>query len=250
MLPLASLFVLTALVQPPGALVIVGGGKMPEAVRREFVRLAGGAKAKLVVIPTASADADDPAQQDSFLEAWRAAGVAEVVMLHTRNRTTADSAEFMRALREATGVWLSGGDQSQLTKAYGGTKTLELIRSRQANGVVVGGTSAGAAVMSDVMITGGATTATTTVGFGFLRGCVVDQHFTQRKRQARLTGVLQAEPSLLGIGIDEATAAVVVNGIITVRGAGGVYFSEGGELKSCTLKDGKQYHIFQRMMLK
>ncbi len=228
---LAPLLLMVCLAdQPLGSLVIVGGGGMPDAVRKEFIQLAGGAKtAKIVVIPTASADADDITKHDSFLKPWINVGVKDVVLLHTRDRKVANSDEFLKPLTNATGIWLSGGDQSMLTKAYLGTSTLDNIKALYRYGTVVGGTSAGAAVMSDVMITGGSATATTDEGFGLLTNMVVDQHFTQRKREARLASVLKTQLKLLGIGIDESTAIVVQFQQAKVMGRGQVYFSANGQ---------------------
>ncbi|MCU0702842.1 MAG: cyanophycinase [Fimbriiglobus sp.] len=231
---------------PKGTLVIVGGGKMPAAVREEFIAKAGGAaKAKIVVIPTASASADDPKEHASYLQQWKDAKVADVVLLHTRDAKTADADEFVKPLLDATGIWFSGGDQSKLTKAYAGTKVLDTIKKRYADGAVVGGTSAGAAVMSGLMITGGTDEATTADGFGLLPGTVVDQHFTQRKREKRLAGVIAKHPKLLGIGIDESTAVVVSGGTAKVIGDGKAFIltDKGDPLP---LKAGESYDLSER----
>ena len=159
-----------------GALVICGGGGLPESVRREFVRLAGGPKAKIVVIPTASSDADGPAAEVAeFLEPWNKRGVASAVLLHTRSRAKADDPAFSRPLEDATGVWFSGGDQSRVTEVYLGTAVERALHAVLGRGGVIGGTSAGAAIMSRVMITGGREKATVGTGFGFLPGTVVQR---------------------------------------------------------------------------
>jgi cyanophycinase len=216
---------------PRGALVICGGGRLPESVRREFVRLAGGPKARIVVIPTASESADGPAAMlAEYLEPWNKQGVASVVLLHTRSRVKADEPGFTRPLEEATGVWFSGGDQSRVTDAYLGTAVERMLRGVLERGGVLGGTSAGAALMSRVMITGGHDKATMGTGFGFLTGCVVDQHALKRNRVNRLLGVLADHPELVGLAIDESTALVVVQGrwqvmgdsyLVACRAAGG-----------------------------
>lgn len=233
---------------PKGSLVIVGGGKMPAAARDEFIAKAGGAeKAKLVVIPTASTSADDVKEHAGYLEQWKTGKVADVKLLHTRDAKTANSDEFVKPLTDATGIWFSGGDQSKLTKAYAGTKVLEVIQKRYADGAVVGGTSAGAAVMSKVMITGGTDEATTADGFGLLPGAVVDQHFTQRKREKRLAGVLAKHPKLLGIGIDEGTAVVVSGDTAAVLGEGKAWFFEADEkAKPEGLKAGESFDLKER----
>ncbi|CAN5404912.1 hypothetical protein BH11PLA2_BH11PLA2_27940 [soil metagenome] len=201
-----------------GSLVIVGGGKLPDVVRDRFVKLAGGDTAKIVVIPTASESADKPAEHESFLAAWKKLNPSSVVLLHTRDKATADTDAFIKPLADATGVWFSGGDQSKVTAAYLGTKTETALRAVLARGGVLGGTSAGAALMSEPMITGGTATATFGPGFGFLPGVIVDQHFVVRKRQPRLVGMIEKHPGSVGIGIDEATAIVVRGRTIEVLG--------------------------------
>jgi cyanophycinase len=204
---------------PPGALVICGGGGLPDPVIEEFVRLAGGPKARIVVIPTASGYADGPAADlAGFLEPWSKRGVASAVMLHTRSRAKADEPGFTRPLEEATGVWFSGGDQSRVTEAYLGTAVERALTAVLERDGVLGGTSAGAAIMSRVMITGGQDMATVGTGFGFLPGAVVDQHALRRSRINRLLGVLADHPDLVGVAVDEATALVVRQGRWQVMG--------------------------------
>jgi cyanophycinase len=196
-----------------GALVICGGGGLPELVRREFLKLAGGPKAKIVVIPTASGYADGPAPaQAEFLEPWIKNCVTSASVLHTRSKAIADLPDFTRPLDDATGVWFSGGDQSRVTEAYLGTGVERALHRVLDRGGVIGGTSAGAAIMSRVMITGGRDEATVGTGFGFLPGVVVDQHALRRNRVKRLLGVLAEHPDLTGVAVDEATALVVSQG--------------------------------------
>lgn len=201
-----------------GSLVIVGGGRIPDEVRKKFVELAGGKEAKIVVVPTASENADKPEEHEKYLKDWKALKPASVQLLHTRDRKVADSEEFVKPLAEATGVWFSGGAQSRITEAYLDTRAEKEFRKVLERGGVVGGTSAGAAIMSDPMITGGNPEAKTGRGFGFLPGIIVDQHFHARKRQDRLKGVLEKFPRLAGLGIDEGTAAVVKDGKIEILG--------------------------------
>jgi cyanophycinase len=200
-----------------GALVIVGGGGLPDAVRDRFLELAGGRKARLVIIPTASFEADYPHLLKSYTF-WKSYGVASVELLHTRQREQANSPVFCKPLAEATGVWLSGGDQANLEAAYHSTAVERELQKVLARGGVIGGTSAGAAVMGDLMIRGGDPRADIGPGFGLLRGVVVDQHFTKRQRLPRLLGVLEKHPDYLGLGIDENTAAVVKEHTLTALG--------------------------------
>ncbi len=204
----------------PGSVVAVGGGTLPAAVRAEVFRLAGGADARVVVIPTASGAADDPAEAESFLAPWRALGPAGVTLLHTRDRQAADTPGFTVPLRTATLVWLSGGDQSSLTAAYRGTVVETALHAVVRRGGVVGGTSAGAAVLGDPMIAGGADVPRLTPGFGLLAGVVIDQHFTERKRFPRLDWAVRNTPGVTGVGVDEGTAVIVTGRTVRVLGKG------------------------------
>jgi cyanophycinase len=197
--------------KPPsggGALVICGGGGIPESIRDRFLELAGGARARIVIIPTAHQLADSP-NAEAVLDPWKEKGVASVQLFHTRSRDAANDAEFVRPLSEATGVWFGGGRQSWLTEAYLGTEVERQLKALLDRGGVIGGTSAGAAVMTRVMIARGRTKADVTEGFDFLPGAVVDQHFLKRNRLGRLLSVLTDHPELIGLGIDERTALVV-----------------------------------------
>jgi cyanophycinase len=206
---------------PAGSLVIVGGGDLPDAAGDRFLELAGGRSARVVVIPTATELADAPEQLTSP-GYWKARGAASVVVLHTRRREQADDPAFARPLTEATGVWFTGGDQSRLVEAYGGTRVEQELHRLLARGGVIGGTSAGAAVMSHEMIVGGNPQAVVGTGFGFLPGYAVDTHFQNRHRLDRLLGVVARYPQDTGLGIDEDTAVVVTGHTLTVLGPGEV----------------------------
>jgi cyanophycinase len=206
-----------------GTLVIVGGGDIPAAVWRRFVDLAGGEHARLVVIPTATEEADEgPLHPGPACRCWdevyASRKVRSLVFLHTRRPDQANDPAFVRPLTEATGVWFDGGNQGLLVAAYKGSAVEREVKKVLARGGVVGGTSAGAAVMSEVMIRDGEEVAEVGVGFGLLPGVVVDQHFSQRQRQPRLEGVLAKYPQYLGLGIDEETAVIVRGRSLTVLG--------------------------------
>lgn len=202
----------------PGSLVLVGGGSFPEEARNRFFLLAGKEKAKIVVVPTASADAAKDNADELFLAQWKKLEPASVVLLHAKDRATADTVEFTKALREATAVWISGGDQSRLTERYLGTATLKEIRGVLERGGVVGGTSAGCAVLCDRMIASGTDKPVVAPGFALLPGVILDQHFVARKREPRLTAAIEANPGYVGLGIDEGTAVVIRGRDIKVYG--------------------------------
>ncbi len=191
-----------------GALVVVGGGPIPDQIIDRFVELGGGNGTRLVVIPTASSDNGLPTA-DSTIQLWSSRGVTHAIQLHTRDRSQADNEDFVNPLRNATAVWISGGQQSRLADAYVGTKVqAELVKLRNRGGVI-GGTSAGAAILSGVMIVGGNPVPKIGRGLDLIPGIIVDQHFLRRSRVNRLLEAVGRHPDRMGIGIDESTAIIV-----------------------------------------
>jgi cyanophycinase len=207
-----------------GTLVIVGGGLKSEAILKRFIDLAGGPEAKLVVIPTAG-ETDDLADYAEELRDLADAGAHRVTMIHTRDRRTADSEAFVAPLREANGVWFSGGRQWRLADAYLDTRTHRELSALLARGGVIGGTSAGATILGSFMVRGDTSGNTIMVGdhtrgLGFVKNVTVDQHVLKRNRQFDLIPVIASHPELLGIGIDEDTAIVVRGDRFEVMGSG------------------------------
>jgi cyanophycinase len=190
-----------------GTLVLCGGGRLPDVVRDEFARLAGGKGARLIVIPTAGDD--DTLDEDAaeVVDIWKGRGIETVTTLHTRDRDRADDPAFVAPLTNATAVWITGGRQSQIAAAYSGTLVEKELRAVLDRGGVIGGTSAGAACQSRVMIVRGQIHGTP--GLGLIPGAIVDQHFLARDRKSRLLAALERHPALVGVGIDEGTALVV-----------------------------------------
>lgn len=205
-----------------GSLMIAGGGDLPEMVQRQFVDLAGGAAARLVIIPGVHVD---DSYVNSYFEEWQRCGPASVQVLNARSREEADDEEFSEALESATGVWLGGGQQTWLASCYLGTITGRKIREVLERNGVVGGTSAGAAVMSEVMIAGGRKKPSIGTGFGLLPGVIIDQHFMKRNRFSRLRRVIEQHPNLVGVGIDENTALIVSLATRKVRVVGESYIA-------------------------
>lgn len=189
-----------------GMLVIAGGGMLPPAVRGEFWKLAGGPRSRIVVIPASQMT---PAELEIYEERWDEFETESVTSLATDSRSQSDDPEFSRCLESATGVWLGGGQQTLLTDLYRGTLVHQRLKEVLARGGVIGGTSAGAAVMSDIMIAGGRRDPVESRGFGFVSGIVIDQHFMKRNRMRRLSKLLEKHTDAIGLGIDECTALVV-----------------------------------------
>ncbi|HEV3121695.1 MAG TPA: cyanophycinase, partial [Isosphaeraceae bacterium] len=212
-----------------GSLVICGGGNTPDEVRQAFIALAGGPHAHLIVIPTAHGTINATTSARD-LAPWRLKGVDTLEVFHTRSRQQANDPDFVKPLAKATGVWLAGGKQTLLTEAYAGTLVEGQLKSLLQRGGVIGGTSAGAAVMTRVMIDGGRDQAVEGTGFDFFPGSVVDQHFMKRNRVGRLLGLLTRHPGLIGFGIDEGTALVVRGDHLTVLGESYVMACLPGDL--------------------
>jgi cyanophycinase len=196
----------------PGALVLVGGGRIPNLAFDRFIELAGGDKARIVVIPTASSLADE-ADMEPFLAVWKKARVSAKI-LHTRSRKEANNPKFAGLLAKATGVWFPGGDQARLAQTYRGTAVEQELRKVLGRGGVIGG----APVVSDLIVGGGPRRATTAKGLGLLPGLVVDQQVLAKDRLNRLQRVLTQNPGYAGIGVDEGTAVVIQGRIIGVLG--------------------------------
>jgi cyanophycinase len=204
-----------------GTLVAVGGGGTTDEILRKTIVLAGGAKAIVAVLPQSSAEPD---AGDESVAMWRHAGasdVSKIDLTHPGARA---------ALERATLIWIPGGDQTRFIKAITGTGMDEVIRGRLRSGAVVGGTSAGAAVLSRVMITGdaydlkGVTAGSTTTaeGLGLWPEVILDQHFLKRQRQTRLLSLVLDRPALVGIGVDESTAVFARGATIEVVGQSAV----------------------------
>ncbi len=205
-----------------GFLFIIGGGDRPESMMRRFVELANQrGTGKIVIFPMASAEPEKVGAEQAAELRKLGAKSAE-----SFNLTREEARQEGRAnvLEGAGGVFFSGGVQTRLTDILFGTPLHQRLLDFYEAGGVIGGTSAGAAVMSEIMITGDerrevkeghefetieAGNVVTAPGLGFIRTAIVDQHFVTRKRHNRLISLMAEHPELLGIGVDESTAAVI-----------------------------------------
>lgn len=202
-----------------GALVVVGGGGTPQVVLERALELAGGRGATVVVLPQAS-DAVD--RGEGYVEFWQSAGAGAVRVLEDLK-----DAGARNLLEEADLIWLGGGAQLDLLSALREADWVEVLQARHRAGVVIGGTSAGAAALSAIMISGepdpapyrrGAMQAYE--GIGLWPGVIVDQHLAERKRESRLITVVLDHPECLGVGISERTAVIVQGKSFAVLGEG------------------------------
>ena len=213
-----------------GWIIPIGGGEEkddnPQILQR-FVELCGGADADIVVLPTASRLADTGARYERVF-AGLGAGRVESVDFATRQ--DCEDPDRLRRLHEATGIFLTGGNQLSLSTALGGTSVARLLRTRNAQGVHVAGTSAGASFISEHMIAFGEEGASPVAGsvrlapgLGLTNRVIIDQHFRQRDRIGRLLTALAYNPFAVGIGLDEDTAAFISPAnVLEVEGTGGI----------------------------
>jgi cyanophycinase len=200
-----------------GSVIVIGGAEdkvRERVILSRFVTLAGGRDARITIISTASSLG--PLAGQMYRQVFGELGAAEVTPIHTTTRAQCSDPVAVRAVSNATGIFLTGGNQLRLSSTIGGTPLAQQIVRRHREGAVVAGTSAGASAMSTHMVAFGASGATPkqrmvqmAAGLGLLPGVIVDQHFEQRNRLGRLLAIIAHNPSLLGIGVDEDTAGVV-----------------------------------------
>lgn len=196
-----------------GSLVIVGGAMSDRAIVGRIIELAGGPDAPLVMIPTAGGgthyDQYWPGQR-----LFREAGATDITVLHTYDPEVADTDEFVVPIQRARGVFFGGGRQWRLVDSYLNTKTHEELLALLNRGGVISGSSAGASIMGSYLIRGDTETSRVMMGdhiegLGFLKDVGIDQHLLKRNRHFDMLEVIEANPNLLGIGLDENTAIVV-----------------------------------------
>ena len=221
-----------------GWIVPIGGAENKENDRRilaRFLEVSGGENADIVVIPTASRLHETGPRYEQL---FRELGVARVSVMDFDTRRDCHEAGRLERLEEASGVFFTGGNQLRLTTLLGGTPVAKVIRARNAHGVTVGGTSAGASILSEHMIAfgdDGASAISGSVrlapGLGLTNRFVIDQHFRQRDRLGRLLTALAYNPFAVGIGLDEDTAAFIgPDNTVEVEGSGAVTVVDAAEV--------------------
>jgi cyanophycinase len=230
-----------------GPVMPIGGAERKDEDRDilgRFLKIAGGKRASILVIPTASETPDDSG--DRYREVFTEMGAKAVDVLQVAERPDANSDAAVGQVAAATGIYITGGDQSRLAALLVGTRVSDQIRLQNSEGVIVAGTSAGAAILADHLLVGGTQITVNsndtsarrslvelTAGFGLLRDMVIDMHFSARGRIGRLLSVFAGTPGLLGLGIDEATAALITpDGVMEVVGIGAVTILNGRDTRS------------------
>jgi cyanophycinase len=221
-----------------GWIIPIGGAEEKEnnpRILERFVELCGGKQADIVVIPTASRLADTG---DRYEKIFGDLGVAKVESINFDTRRDCSEPNRLKRIKQATGIFITGGNQLRLTTLIGGTPVAKLIRTQNAEGVHVAGTSAGASVISEHMIAFGEEGASPIAGsvrlapgFGLTNRFIIDQHFRQRDRLGRLVTALAYNPFAIGLGLDEDTAAFISpDNTLEVEGSGGITVVDAGNL--------------------
>lgn len=221
-----------------GRLLVIGGNEDKNedsmVILPHFVKMCGGKRARILVCGTPSEEVAE--KERTYRKLFEKIGVAEVMEPDVTRRLDGDDDEIVTMVRRATGVFFTGGDQLRLTAIVAGTPFGNEIRHRVFNeGLIAGGTSAGAAAMSSTMIISGSSKGTVrrsdvrlAPGLGYWRDTVVDTHFAQRGRVSRLLVIFAHNPQVLGVGIDEDTAIEVQPGVrFDVIGNGAVFVFDG-----------------------
>ncbi|HOW85756.1 MAG TPA: cyanophycinase [Candidatus Aminicenantes bacterium] len=238
---------------PKGHLFIIGGGDRDAPLMKRYIQLAESHGTGRIVIFTMASGSPDEVGPELLAE-FKANGARDVVFYNlTREQALRPGSDGI--LDGAGGVWFSGGDQALLTAALLATPVHKRLLALYREGAVIGGTSAGAAVQSEFMITGNekrtgglegtwdvilADDVEHTPGFGFVTKAVIDQHFVTRRRHNRLLAVVLQHPELVGVGIEESTAVLVrPDGKYEVLGEGPVIIYDARRAATRQLPDGR-----------
>jgi cyanophycinase len=222
----------------------IGGAEEREPggeILERFLALAGGDNARIAVIPTASGEPQESGER--YVKLFTKMGAASADWLRVERRSDANADPAIALLAQATGIFVTGGGQARLVEMLGGTRVMECIRERNAEGVVVAGTSAGASIVAGHALVGGSGVGGDSgdaaarkgmvelaAGWGLLQDVIIDQHFSQRGRLGRLLAAFAANPGLIGIGLDEDTAVHIErDGSLETLGSGMVTIVDGRE---------------------
>jgi cyanophycinase len=223
-----------------GPVMAIGGAEdkfRERIILSTFVQLAGGKDACIAVVPTASSiESAGERYKAIFMEM----GASQVDVLFIGTREDANSDMHLASLRQATGIFMTGGNQMRLSALVGGTRVAKLIRQRNDAGAIVAGTSAGASILSSHMVAFGTSGETPRfrmaqmiAGFGLVPEMIIDQHFRQRDRIGRLLSLVALNPGLLGVGVDEDTAVLInSDNVLEIVGRHSVTIVDGHEMYS------------------
>jgi cyanophycinase len=223
-----------------GVIMPIGGAEdkfNDKIILSTFVQLAGGKNARIVIVPTASSIETAGLRYKAI---FLGMGVEEAEVIFIGSREDANDPQLVEDVSHATGIFLTGGNQMRLSAMIGGTLFERYVREANQRGVIVAGTSAGASILTAHMVALGASGETPKLrmaqmvaGFGLLTNVIIDQHFRQRDRIGRLLALVASNPGLLGIGVDEDTAALIDDqGVLEVIGRHSITIVDGSEIFS------------------
>jgi cyanophycinase len=260
------------------AILVIGGAEDKvhgREILQTFVYRSGATDARIAIVPSASRE--PAAIGDRYSQIFQELGAQTVKVLDIREREHCENEELQEFVRECTGVFLTGGDQLRLWGLLADTPLMEKVRRRvKAGEITLAGTSAGAAVMGDLMIAGGGSgecpnrsLVDMATGLGIIPEVIVDQHFHNRNRMSRLMSAVAAHPDKLGIGIDEDTCALFErDGVLQAIGKGTITIVDPADvsytnhdriaatdpisihnLRVHVLSYGHRYHLHQRTIL-
>ena len=233
--------------RPKGCLIIIGGHEDRDpagerAILREVARHVRGGKLVLATV----ASHQPEGYFDEYQKAFADLDIGELVELYVEERSEAHDREKLSVLDDAAGVFFSGGDQLRITSQIGDTGIEAKVRRLYERGGIVAGTSAGASVMSETMLIKGTSRETHRIGdlhmapgMGLIRDVIIDQHFAERGRFGRLIGAVAHNPRVLGLGLDEDTAAMVEGDCFRVIGSGAVYVVDGADVSYCNVAEAR-----------
>lgn len=251
-----------------GSLIVIGGGRLNQTIMDEFKTLAGGENAKIVVIPTANVinNQIDSMGIKATFESYRFKNIS---ILHTSDPKEANKASFVQPIKEATGIFFTGGRQWRIADGFLNTKAHDAMFKLLDRGGVIAGSSAGATIQGSYLARGDSKNNQIMMGdheegLGFISNIAIDQHVIARNRQFDMFSILKNKPELLGIGIDESTAIVVKGGSFKVIGESYVimydnsfWSREGSDLKELPqnnklfyyLRSGDHYNLRERKVI-
>jgi len=223
-----------------GVLMPIGGAEDKfddKIILSTFAQLAGGKRARIAIVPTASSI---ETAGHRYKAIFLGMGVESAEVVYIGSREDANSEQVTDHIKDATGIFMTGGNQMRLSAMIGGTRFEQVVRTANEHGVIVAGTSAGASILSAHMVALGASGGTPKLrmaqmvaGFGLISNVIIDQHFRQRDRIGRMLSLVASNPGLLGIGIDEDTAAIIDDqDVIEVIGRHSVTIVDGSEIFS------------------
>jgi cyanophycinase len=246
---------------PQGTVIAVGGGSLGPRIYEAFINAAGGPNSLILDVPNNSIGKPTSTAPESSGEGFRKHGAHNVQVLFTQSREVADSDAFVAIIKQAKGIWFEGGRQYRVMEAYAGTKTERAFAEVLERGGVIGGSSAGMAVLGDFLVRGAPSEDNYILdypgfekGLGYLRNTATDMHVVARERLPDLTSVTARYPKVLGISADEGTAWVVHGDVGHVIGSGKAFvYNRGGltdpEVPYLMLYPGDTYNLFTRQVV-